>query len=153
MGAERRASPRRAFAGGRLPPAARIRPGAPVTVVDMGARGTLVEGSLRLRPGSRCEFQFTTAAGDVTVVARVTRCFVARLEASSVRYRAALVFEQAVPLPPEQELLAGYQLPACVPQRAGTGVTASRPAPSASGRGAFGPQTRRDGEDGTWHRP
>lgn len=153
MPAERRASPRRAYVGGRLPPAARIRPGAPVTVVNLCPRGTLVEGRLRLRPGSRCEFQFTTAAGDVTVVARVTRCFVARLEASSVRYRAALVFEQPVPLPPEQELLAGYQLPASVPPRAGTGVAASRPAAGASGRGAFGPQTRPGGEDGTWHRP
>jgi hypothetical protein len=153
MRAERRASTRRAYVGGRLPPAARIRPGATVTVVNLCARGTLVEGSLRLRPGSRCEFQFTTAAGDVTVVARVTRCFVARLEASSVRYRAALVFEQAIPLPPEQELLAGYQLPASVPQRAGVGVTASRAPASASVRGAFGPQTRRGREDGTWHRP
>lgn len=153
MRVERRAWPRRAYVGGCLPPAARIRPGAPVTVVNLSPRGTLVEGSLRLRPGGRCDFQFTTASGEVFAAARVLRCFVARLEASLVRYRTALVFEQTVPLPCEQELLAGYQLPTIRPQARGVGVAGSRPAGGVEGSVAIGPQTRRREEEGAWHRP
>jgi hypothetical protein len=153
MHAERRASPRRAYLGGFLPPAARIRPGAPVTVVNLSARGTLVEGSLRLRPGGRCDFQFTTGSGDVVAAARVVRCFVARLEASAVRYRMALAFEQPVPLPAEQELLAGYQLPTSRSPAPRVGVTGSRSEAGASGSAVIGPQTRRRREEGTWHRP
>jgi hypothetical protein len=145
MPAERRAWPRRVFAGGCLPPPARIRPGTPVVIVNLSTRGTLIEGSLRLRPGGRCEFQFTTPEGEVIAAARVARCFVARLAASMVRYRAALAFDQPIALPPEQELLAGYQLPARPPQSPAVGVAASRAAGAARVRPAFRPEMPRGG--------
>lgn len=131
MRADHRRWPRRAFAGGRLPPAARIRPGCPVTIVDLSVSGTLVESGQRMRPGSRCELQLTAPAGDVIVSARVVRCFVARLGPSSVRYRSALVFDDLIVLPAEQELLAGYRLPAASTAPATPGV-----APSPRGRAA-----------------
>ena len=139
MRADHRRWPRRAFAGGWLPPSARIRPGLPVTVVDLSVSGTLVESGQRMRPGSRCEFQLTGAAGDVIVSARVVRCFVARLGPSSVRYRSALVFDDLIVLPAEQELLAGYRLPAGSAAPAVAGVATS-PRDRAAGRsGAAGP--------------
>jgi PilZ domain len=123
---------RRSFVGGYLPPTARLRPGDSVTMVNLSATGALFESGLRLRPGSRCELQLGGRDRLVTVIARVTRCFVARLEPTVVRYRTALVFERPIVPPTEQQLLAEYQIPSRFPGNSRDGVAASRP--GAGGR-------------------
>jgi PilZ domain len=150
---ERRRWPRRTYAGGRLPPSARIRPGDIVTLVDLSSGGALVESGLRLRWGTRCDFEWTIGDGVISVAARVIRCFVARLEASAVRYRTALRFEAPVAQPPEQDLLAEYQVPGGFARISADGVVTARlaglPRPSSAGR----PRNVARAKDLTWHRP
>ncbi len=139
--------------GGHLPPAARLRPGPSVVVVNLSRSGALVEGHLRPRTGSTCTFEYASCEGTVAIVARVLRCFVSRLEAASVRYRAALVFEALVPAPVESDVLAGYQLPTVLPSAAGGGVVAARgrhPAARAQPPCAAFPDQSRALR---WHRP
>ncbi len=107
-------------------------------MVNLSASGALFESGLRMRPGSRCELQLGTRDRLMTVVARVTRCFVSRLEPSTVRYRTALVFERPIVLQAEQQLLAEYQLPSGFPSNSGVGVAPSRP--GATGRALVGQQ-------------
>lgn len=135
---DRRTEPREAYSNGRLPPAARIRPGTPVIVVNLSASGALVESRLRCKPGSRCDLVVSTGQGrEQALPARVTRCFVARLTATVVRYRTALVFEQRFALPEDARLTTGYELPAAPTPAGGVRVATSRPphhaAPKARG--------------------
>lgn len=130
MGDERRRWPRQTYANGRLPPAARIRPGDVVTLVNLSSGGALVESTLRLRWGTRCDLEWTVGESVVCVAARVARCFVARLGASVVRYRTALRFDVPVTKPAEQDLLAEYQVPAGFAKISADGVVTAR----ASGR-------------------
>ena len=109
--AERRGAARRTYARGHLPPAARIRPGTPVIVVNLSESGALVEAGLRCKPGARCELVMADGEGESVVRARVLRCFVARLTAATVRYRTALAFERPVPLPVSAPLETGYEVP------------------------------------------
>jgi hypothetical protein len=108
---ERRGASRRAYSDGHLPPAARIRPGTPVIVVNLSEIGVLVEASLRCKPGSWCEFVFMAEAGERVVRARVVRCFVARLTTGSVRYRTGLAFERSVGPPASVPMTSGYEVP------------------------------------------
>lgn len=139
MGDERRRWPRFAYAGGRLPPAARIRPGDVVIVVNLSRCGALVESGLRLRWGTRCDFEWTAGDSVVSVAARVTRCFVARVDASAVRYRTALRFDLPIAPPAEQDLLAEYHVPACGPAGTLEGVVGAR---QSSVPGPVPPATR-----------
>jgi hypothetical protein len=110
-GGERRAASRISYRDGFLPPPARIRPGRLVTVVNLSCRGALVEGVWRLKPGSRVAF-FVRPREAVLVEARVTRCYVARLEPyRPVRYRVALAFERTIPVPTRTDLRSGYETP------------------------------------------
>ena len=131
MGGERRRATRVIFRDGHLPPAARVRPGSEVIVVDLSSTGALLEGHSRLRPGGRCELTLALASGDITVRARVARCFVARLErAAAVRYRTAVAFESLIDLSPRWQLVTGYQMLATEAATASGGVAdthASRP--------------------------
>ena len=68
MCADRRVSGRMLFTGGYLPPAARIRPGRPVVIVDLSCAGALVEGPWRFRPQSRCDVHVQLAGQDVQLV-------------------------------------------------------------------------------------
>jgi hypothetical protein len=112
MGVERRLAMRTAFRCGYLPPAARIRPGREVVVVDLSNGGALVEGPWRFRPGARCEVHIGGGETSVSVRARIVRCYVARLDwQSPVRYRTALAFERPLALRQRLERLEGYLLP------------------------------------------
>ena len=82
-----------------------------MTLVNLSSGGALVEGALRPRWGTRCDFEWTLGDGVVSVAARVIRCFVARVEPSVVRYRTALRFDAPVAQPAEPDLLAEYQVP------------------------------------------
>lgn len=153
MRVDRRTAARAQFIGGHLPPTARVRPGHAVTIVDLSVSGALVEAPLRLRPGSRCELQIETAERTVTTGARVTRCFVARLD-PVIRYRAGLVFEHALPTAPGRaDLLAEYQLPAAHRRTSGRGVAPSHPPhPSTQPNGTM-TEPDRTQEAQRWHRP
>jgi len=109
LNADRRATARVRFAGGVLPPPARVRHRSDVTLVDLSSGGALVEGACRLRPGSRVELRIGVEAERVTVPARVHRCFVSTIDRhSGVRYRAALTFELPLTMTPPPDLLAEY---------------------------------------------
>jgi hypothetical protein len=128
MRAERRLDDRMAFRDGYLPPAARIRPGRDIVIVDLSCGGALVEGPWRFRPASRCDMHMQIGVDDVQVRARVVRCFVARLDRLvPVRYRTALAFDLRVELPERWGALDGYQLPCEAPEGALPGVAATRP--------------------------
>ena len=105
-------------------------------MVNLSRGGALVESSLRLRWGTRCDVEWTSAEGVVSVAARVVRCFVARVDASAVRYRTALSFATPVAQPAEQDLLAEYQVPRGLPTTCGDGVVSSHRASRARLPGA-----------------
>jgi len=123
MCADRRARGRTVFTGGYLPPAARIRPGRDVVIVDLSRDGALVEGPWRFRPLSRCDVHLQVTGQDVHLRARIVRCFVARIERQEpVRYRTALAFDRAVDLPERWDALDGYSIPADFSESSFSGV-------------------------------
>jgi hypothetical protein len=126
------------FTGGYLPPAARIRPGREVVVVDLSSDGALVEGPWRFRPLSRCDVHLHVTGQDVHLRARIVRCFVARIERQEpVRYRTALAFDQAVELPQRWDALDGYLIPADLSESSPCGVVDTpTPVPGSSPDGA-----------------
>jgi hypothetical protein len=150
---ERRRWPRQTYVDGRLPPSARIRPGDVVTLVNLSSGGALVESGLRLRWGTRCDVEWAVDEGVISVAARVIRCFVARLDASAVRYRTALRFDVPVPQPAEQDLLAEYQVPAGFANIPADGVVTARLADRARLSVAARPRNVAGVKDSTWHRP
>jgi PilZ domain-containing protein len=123
MCVDRRARGRTVFTGGYLPPAARIRPGRDVVIVDLSRDGALVEGPWRFRPLSRCDVHLQVTGQDVHLRARIVRCFVARIERQEpVRYRTALAFDRAVDLPERWDALDGYSIPADFSESSFSGV-------------------------------
>jgi len=153
MAAERRRWLRQIYAGGRLPPRTRLRPGDLVTLVDVSCGGALVESGLRLRWGARCDVEWAADDGVVSVAARVVRCFVARVEPSVVRYRTALRFDVLVTPPASADLLGEYQVPKPFPTISPAGVVTARQARSApAARGERPAMSVRDREV-PWHRP
>jgi hypothetical protein len=80
--------------GGQWHPRALIRPGQPVTLINICSRAALVESAARLRPGARTEMQLTGGNGRSSVRGRLERCYVATLE--PLRYRGVLIFEQCL---------------------------------------------------------
>jgi hypothetical protein len=137
MCADRRARGRTVFTGGYLPPAARIRPGREVVIVDLSCDGALVEGPWRFRPLSRCDVHLKVTGQDVHLRARIVRCFVARLERQEpVRYRTALAFDRAVDLPERWDALDGYPIPADRSESSFCGVVDTpTPVPGSSPHG------------------
>lgn len=137
MSADRRARGRTVFTGGYLPPAARIRPGREVVIVDLSRDGALVEGPWRFRPLSRCDVHLQVTGQDVHLRARIVRCFVARIERQEpVRYRTALAFDRAVDLPERWDALDGYSIPADFSESSFSGVVDTpTPVPVSSPHG------------------
>jgi hypothetical protein len=74
----------------------RLRAGRELTVVDVCDGGLLVEGPVRLRPGTHVEVHVITREGRALVRGRITRASVVALSRDSVTYRAALAFERLV---------------------------------------------------------
>ena len=76
----------------------RIRPGHSATLVDVSARGALVETSRRLIPGTHVELHIDLGPSHrIVVKARVLRSTVSRLCASTVAYRGAVLFDRHLP--------------------------------------------------------
>jgi hypothetical protein len=137
MCVDRRTRGRMVFTGGYLPPAARIRPGREVVIVDLSCDGALVEGPWRFRPLSRCDVHLHVTGQDVHLRARIVRCFVARIERQEpVRYRTALAFDRAVDLPERWDALDGYSIPADLSESSFSGVVDTpTPVPVSSPHG------------------
>lgn len=122
---ERRGEPRLAADGVR----ARVRLGPRLVVLDVTARGALVEGPHPLRPGSRIDLHLETDARRDMVAARVTRCGVVAIHPESgVTYRAALWFNESCDWVREAATHSGYGLPAASDPGQGAG---GEPLPAA----------------------
>lgn len=91
---ERRRECRCHGGGTRWRPLAILRPGQPVTLLDISSRATLVESASRLRPGARTELQLAGSDTRVSVPGRLDRCYVAALE--PIRYRGVVLFDEHV---------------------------------------------------------
>jgi hypothetical protein len=76
----------------------RLRGGHSGLLVDVSSLGALVEGDVRLLPGSHLDVQVVTSHGRAIVRCRVVRAFVVNLLADRVVYRSALRFDHAVDL-------------------------------------------------------
>jgi hypothetical protein len=74
--------------------AAVLRPGQPITVVNISRHAALVESPTRLRPGARTEMQLAGLHVRASVSGRLDRCYVAALE--PLRYRGVVVFDHRV---------------------------------------------------------
>ena len=91
-GVERRCE-RRQTAGSLLClPAAVLRPGQTVTLVNITSRAALVESDARLRPGAQTELQLAMRGRRTNIRGRLDRCHVSTLE--PLRYRGVVVFEE-----------------------------------------------------------
>lgn len=150
---ERRRWPRHVYSNGHLPPTTRLRPGAIVTLVNLSCGGALVESTLRLRWGTRCDLEWTMGDGMTIVAARVTRCYVARLGPSGVRYRTAVRFETTVASPAAADLLEEYQLPGTGTWTQAERVVASPRSPGSVSSGTIPRQGTRSETKVKWHRP
>jgi hypothetical protein len=72
-------------------PAAVLRPGLEVEVLDLGAGGARISSRARLKPGARAELQLT-GQSQRAIPGRVSRCRVTHLK--PLRYEGVLVFDQ-----------------------------------------------------------
>ncbi len=84
----------------------RLRTGREMSVLDVGNGGVLVEGHVRLLPGTHVDVHVVTRKGRVLVRSRVLRCWVATLQSDAVSYRGALAFDRSVDTAPP-----GYAFP------------------------------------------
>lgn len=76
---------------------ATLRPGTLVVLIDISARGALVQAARPLRPGARVHLQVLTPARRFSTVATVLRCMVWSLVGDNgVIYRGAIKFDHAV---------------------------------------------------------
>jgi len=71
-----------------------LRPGQPVTLLNISSQAALVESASRLRPGARTEMQLAGSDTRVSIAGRLDRCHVASLE--PVRYRGVVLFDERV---------------------------------------------------------
>jgi hypothetical protein len=67
-----------------------------MSVVDISNTGVLVEGQVRLLPGTHVDVHVVTRDGRVLVRSRVVRCWITALDAGPVWYRGALAFDRHV---------------------------------------------------------
>jgi hypothetical protein len=91
---ERRCERRSSGGGARWRVQALLRPGQPVTLLNISSRAALVESAVRLRPGARTEMQLAGSQTRASVGGRLDRCYVAAIE--PIRYRGVLVFDERV---------------------------------------------------------
>ena len=81
----------------RLDVRATLRPGCVVVLLDVSARGALVQAARPLRPGARIHLQVLTPSRRFSMVATVLRCMVWSLVGTDgVIYRGAIRFDHPV---------------------------------------------------------
>ena len=93
---ERRQAVRRTPARDEPIARVRLRAGRELLLVDVSDAGALVEGQVRLLPGTHVDVHVVTRDGRVLVRSRVSRCVVVSLKADVVCYRGALVFDRPI---------------------------------------------------------
>ncbi|HEY6362858.1 MAG TPA: hypothetical protein VIX63_17250 [Vicinamibacterales bacterium] len=103
---EHRKSPRRVPLDEEPISRVRLRIGREMTVVDVSNSGVLLEGDVRLLPGTHVDAHVVTPAGRLLIRSRIVRCWVAALQPDVVLYRGALAFERQV-----DTAAAGYAFP------------------------------------------
>jgi len=91
---ERRRECRRTGGGERWRALAVLRPGQPITLLNITSRAALVESAARLRPGAHTEMQLSGPDSRASVRGRLDRCHVVALE--PIRYRGVVVFEERI---------------------------------------------------------
>ena len=91
---ERRRERRTTGAGPHWQASATLRPGQPVTLLNISSRAALVESDARLRPGAHTEVRLAGSQVRASIGGRLDRCYVAALE--PIRYRGVLVFDERV---------------------------------------------------------
>jgi len=91
---ERRRECRCRGGGTRWRSLAILRPGQPVTLLNISTQAALVESASRLRPGARTEIQLAGADTRVSLPVRLDRCYIAALE--PLRYRGVVMFDERV---------------------------------------------------------
>ena len=96
MSVERRDAARRLPAPDETLASLRLRTGQELAVVNISARGALVEGTTRLLPGTHVEVHVVTREGRTLVRSRVMRAWVFAVAADTLEYRAALAFDAHV---------------------------------------------------------
>jgi hypothetical protein len=108
---EHRKAPRRVPLSEEPISRVRLRIGCDMTVVDVSSSGVLLEGHMRLLPGTHVDAHVVTREGRTLVRSRVVRCWVAALHPDSVLYRGALAFDRHV-----DTAAAGYAIPGHAPR-------------------------------------
>lgn len=103
---ERRRAARRAPHADEPLSRIRLRGGRELLVIELSDSGALVEGAVRLLPGTHVDVHVVTADGRTLVRSRVVRAYVCHVAADVVRYRGAIAFER-----PVDTAVAGYALP------------------------------------------
>ena len=106
MTAERRRRLRRAPAADEPLARVRLRAGRHLAVVDVSDAGMLVEGDMRLLPGTHVDVHIITGEGRQLVRSRILRAYVCHLSAELIRYCGALAFDRLIDTAP-----IGYHLP------------------------------------------
>ena len=104
---ERRRTPRRGAHDHGIV-TAKIRPGHPMTLIDLSTGGALLEGERRLLPGTAVELQIHTKDRHATLRGSVVRCSVVRVRPASLCYRGAIAFDRDLPWFADA---AGYDIP------------------------------------------
>jgi hypothetical protein len=90
---------------------ATLRPGCAVHVVDLSARGALVQAGQPLRPGARVHFQLVTTERAFALVGRILRCAVWTLDAErGATYRGALHFDERCDFSGDYDTRRGSEL-------------------------------------------
>jgi hypothetical protein len=94
---DRRRTPRRgAFVDHRIV-CASVQPGHRARLIDVSARGALIDTSHRLLPGAVVELQLETGTDRTNIRGHVLRCSVVRLRPTWVCYRGAIAFDWYLP--------------------------------------------------------
>jgi hypothetical protein len=93
---ERRREPRQTGGGERWRALAVLRPGRPITLLNITSRAALVESGTRLRPGANIEVQLAGPGSRESVRGRMDRCHVVALE--PIRYRGVVLFDERIDL-------------------------------------------------------
>jgi hypothetical protein len=74
---------------------ASLRPGCPISIVNISRGGALIEGTQPMRPGTRVMLQIVTPSAAFGLSAVVVRCSVRALSVDDgVIYRGALRFDE-----------------------------------------------------------
>lgn len=97
---DRRRAGRRAPAADEPITRVRLRAGGHLHVVDVSNGGVLVEGEVRLLPGTHVDVHVFTSEGRLLVRSRIARAYVTHVEAEHIRYRGALAFERPIDTAP-----------------------------------------------------